>query len=119
MSSLQKQYVKVLLDLLEDSKEVETSIGRLKEVMIKRGHQKLLPAVLKDVERQLSAISNPSTLTVAHESDVDKYQELNKEAEVLVDEKIIGGYILKDKYKLTDNSHRSRLLNWYKSVINN
>ena len=99
--------------------EVEKALKRLREVMARRGHSRLWSSVIKSLNEELKAGSKSSlaVLSVAREDDVKTYQKLAKGAQVRVDPSLIGGYVLTENNRRTDQSYKSRLLNWYRASI--
>lgn len=119
MSSLKQDYQKAFLSLLESGEDVGKTIKRVKVVMEKRGHSGLLLSVLKSTLRELDRTSVAKTprLTVAREKDVKRYAAGHKEAEVIVDPHLVGGYRFEKDNTMIDNSYKTKLLNWYRVAI--
>lgn len=120
MSQIKEQYVKATATLVSEGADLEKTIGGMREVMARRGHLRLLPAVLKSLTTLLERRARDSAprLTLAREADAKLYTELAQGAQIVIDENIIGGYIYKNGNKKTDGSYRTKLLNWYKASIN-
>jgi len=119
MDSIKQQYVTASLDLLKNGSEVEVVIDGLKKVMERRGHTKLFGAVLNLLNTKLAQIDELKTphLTLAKQEDIKNHPDLANKAIVKINSNIIGGYILQEANVYTDQSYKTRLLNWYKSAI--
>lgn len=118
MSSLKQQYVKALIEMSADGSDFAKLTKKLHAVMEKRGHGRLLAAVLRATLRTLSSSAkrNSATLVVAEEKDAKRYHKEYKDAAVVVDKTIIGGYVFIDKSTRIDHSYKTKLLNWYRAV---
>lgn len=121
MSATRKHYVKAFLSLIKEGVGAEKALSRLKEVMNNRGHGRLWPSVVKALLEALTTTpkSSQTILAVAKEADASKYKALAKGAVVKIDPTLIGGYVLIEDSRRTDQSYKSRLLNWYRKAINN
>ncbi|OGG86157.1 hypothetical protein A2392_01700 [Candidatus Kaiserbacteria bacterium RIFOXYB1_FULL_46_14] len=121
MSSTKQDYLKALLPLLKDEKEAAKVLPQLEKVMKKHGHSRLLLPVLRAALRELSGYANAShpRLIIANESDKARFTKKYKDAEVIVDTNIIGGYIYETEGQRLDQSYKTKLLNWYYAAINN
>lgn len=119
MSSLKQDYQKAFLSLLESGEDVDKTIKRVKVVMEKRGHSGLLLSVFKSTLRELDRTSVAKTprLTVAREKDVRRYADGHKEAEVIIDPHLIGGYRFEQNNTMIDQSYKTKLLNWYRVAV--
>ncbi len=124
MGATKKQYVKALLELLETEADTTKVIKHLKEVMIKRGHDRLLVPVLREVTRILAASTrgDEATLTLADKTDEKHYhKEISKligdgQFRTKLDPTIVGGFILDQNNQRLDKSYKSRLISWYRSA---
>ncbi|OGG41817.1 hypothetical protein A2837_01225 [Candidatus Kaiserbacteria bacterium RIFCSPHIGHO2_01_FULL_46_22] len=116
-----QHYLKALLPLLKDEKGASKSLSHLEKVMKKHGHGQLLLPVLRAAVRELSGYANAShpRLILANEKDKARFAKKYKDAEVVIDEHIIGGYIYETEGQRLDHSHKTKLLNWYHATINN
>lgn len=121
MASTKQHYLKALLALLKEEKGATKSLSHLEKVMLKRGHKALMLPVLKATLRELSKRTENSKprLTLARQSDKSKFAKKYKDAEIVLDENIIGGYIYEEAGTRLDNSYKTRLLNWYHNTLNN
>lgn len=122
-----KQYAKALHGGSVDS----GFINGFLELVKARGHVRLLPRILLEFEKleQVSDGDGSVSVTVAREGDLEKLKsdirmrvkELGvAEGDVVteVDEKVVGGFIVKGRDTLIDMSHRSMLIGLYKKLVN-
>lgn len=119
MADLKEQYIMAAGALLFAGSEAEAVAKGLKDTMSRRGHLRLLPKVLDGLAALLARreqMSKPR-LTLARESDAARYAAEAKGALVEVDPSLIGGFIRRDGFTETDNSYKTKLLRWYRSVI--
>ncbi len=119
MSNIKQRYVTASLELLNSGSDFDVVIKGLREVMQKRGHEKLFGAVLNLLETKLAQkeeVLKPQ-LTLAKEGDLKNHSDIADTAVVKINPNIIGGYILQQANTYTDQSYKTRLLNWYKSAI--
>lgn len=103
--NLVQRYAQVL-------KEVDTK--KVLAYMRARGHLSLLPKVVKQLEREPQ---KGDTVVVAHEKDVSKMKRKFSDAHIVVDEKIVGGYIARSGTMVTDASYRHALVTLYHNTI--
>ena len=118
-------YAQALVQMNETNPETfsfENFVGLLKQ----KNHYKMLPAILEQVQKiQAQSESNKSVLVVRDQEsasqlqiELDKYKEdFGTVYEVQVDSNIVGGFILKNKTHMVDQSYRSRLLEMYKKLV--
>jgi len=118
-------YAQTLLHMHKTDPEsfsFENFVGLLKQ----KNHYKMLPAILEQVQKiQTQSDSSKSTLVVKDEASVSDLQaqldgykdEFGTEYEVKVDPNIVGGFVLKNKTSMVDQSYRSRLLEMYKRLV--
>lgn len=119
MSGLKEQYIAAGAELIAEKTDIDKVISGLKKAMARRGHTRLLTSVLKGlaskVERQ-SEMSLPQLIVAT--KDAAKPTSLSaKDVDVKVDSTIVGGYILREGFIRRDNSHKTKLLNWYRRAI--
>ena len=69
-------YIQAIISLLEDGKDFDDVIKKLKSVLEAKGHQKLYRAILEGLNKKLKSIhSNKARISVAQESHVKLLQE--------------------------------------------
>ena len=124
--SLPMRYAKVIASL---AKEGVGADGAHKVVayMKNRGHLSYLPQALRMAETD-TARASLVTVTVAKAEDATRYAEQIAAAlkelgvgdsaySIVVDDKIVGGSLVTGRGRVIDNSHRTRLVSIYQSVI--
>mgnify|MGYP003394378856 FL=1 len=128
---LQIKYAKMLLLAVVDKKPAERDqlFKEFHSYMKERGLEKLLPAVFKKTLELHMQKENQKgvNLVVANEKDVKKYQQSItedlvahfgvKEAEVKIDERVVGGYRLQSFRGQIDCTFRNSLLTLYQNFI--
>lgn len=120
MNSTQKQYLLATKALLKDGATPGSVFSGLKLVLARRGHNKLYPNILRSLLRSLEedrATSAP-VLVVASEGDAkNMLAKTDPAARVVIDESIVGGHIFTKDWKRTDDSHKTKLLTWYRRSL--
>jgi F0F1-type ATP synthase delta subunit len=118
MTDIKEQYVTATVALLAEGQDTAKVFKGLRATMNRRGHGRLLPGVLSSLLAVVSRREQLSVphLTLARESDAKSHQDV-AHSTVIIDPSIIGGYIHRQGFSETDNSHKTRLLNWYKAAI--
>lgn len=120
-------YAEALYQLTQDEKDSSKVVGNLIALLQKKGHMKLLPNILHSFEAKLAVGRDSQTLTFvcAREKDFEKFKnELTdhfehadaKFTDQVIDDSIIGGYILKKDEVVVDASYKKKLLTLYQSA---
>ncbi len=114
-------YAALLIEELQ-SMEAHSAVVKLKKLLKARRHDALLAPVMKRALRILeeSTDSSVPTLKVASLKDAKKHlAEMSKQAEpkVIVDERLIGGYVMMENYIMKDASYRTKLIDWYRRAV--
>ena len=121
------EYAQALLELSKEKSPKEATdnlIALLKE----KGHSSLLPSILEEYLKASERERDSETivLTIAKTKDASKFKaELQEHMEhsdaaftkEVVDETIIGGYILEKGEMVIDASYKKKLLLLYQSAI--
>jgi F0F1-type ATP synthase delta subunit len=117
---MEKAYAQALWDLIQKGEKPSVAVTKIQKYLAEKGRAALMPAVGRAFERlaQREAQKNRSVLVVARKSDEAKARRESggKDAEVTIDESIIGGWQLFDKGVLRDESWKSALVNIYNSA---
>lgn len=104
-------------------------IAQIREVLARRGHQKLLPRILRLAYRMVERDQrrNIPTVTIARISDRGKHDGVIKkichdlaiadEPVLVADGTITGGFILRQRFKRVDRSYKKAMENLYRRVI--
>lgn len=116
MSGLKEQYIAAGAELIAEKTDIDKVISGLKKAMAQRGHSRLLTSVLKGLISKVEGdreMSVPELIIAS--KDAPKIENLStKNANIKIDPTIIGGYIMREGFVRTDNSHKTKLLNWYR-----
>jgi len=127
---LVQDYAKALYLLHYDEMETDALLCKLDVLLIKKGHQRLKPAILRSLIRMFEEKRQRTTpvLTVAKKEHVALFDtsiraaltELRATESPLIeiDEAITGGYVLKSAGLQIDNTYKTKLLNLYRSITN-
>lgn len=128
---MKSQYVKAVMELLGRDATVshtEEVITKLKSVLAARGHERLLPSILRGVAKQLEHAASSAvivTLREASDSEYEKYKELIATSGLQYDEidvtieadpTMIGGFTLTVEDRMIDNSYKNQLLTLYRNI---
>lgn len=117
---MEKEYAQALWDLIQKGEKPKEAVSKIHHALEKRGRAALMPAVGRAFVRlaQREAQKNRSVLVVARKSDEAKARRESgaKDAELSVDESIIGGWQLFDKGTLRDESWKTALLSIYNAT---
>lgn len=112
MSGLKEQYIVAGAELIAEKTAVDKVISGLEKTMKRRGHARLLTSVLKGL---LSKVERDAQMSTPRLIIADKdAPKPNSVTHVKIDPSIVGGYILQEGFTRTDNSHKTKLLNWYR-----
>jgi F0F1-type ATP synthase delta subunit len=122
--SLAHTYAAVLKDA-EGKKLGKPFAEKILSYMKAKGHLSLLPHILRIAER--SGAKDGAVVHIAKHADVAKYKhEIADALKVLAysgdhdtveDSRIVGGYTVRAKGKVIDNSFRSALVSLYRSIV--
>ena len=127
--SLAAGYAHALYDLQKgQGLSSEAAVSKLIKVLKAKGHIKLLPTIVTEFEKILTIGRDEDTLSItcARKEDFKKYQGALKEhlghsdaeyTEEVVDDTIIGGFILKKGETIIDGSYKKKLLLLYQNAI--
>lgn len=117
---MEQAYAQALWELLQKGEKPKEAVTKIQKALELKGRAALMPAVGKAFERlaQREAQKNRSVLVVARKSDETKARRESgaKEAELSIDESIIGGWQLFDKGALRDESWKSALVSIYNNA---
>lgn len=105
------------------STDVETVLPRIRAVLEKHGHGKLLESILRRVVILSQEKEKSVEFKVTKKNDTEHYREELKrygltvpEDVVMVDESLIGGFFYRDGQRLLDRSYKRALINLYKEI---
>ncbi len=119
-------YVTALIESIKAGHQPAEVFQGLKHVLARRGHERLLPRIMRTLEREAYRRTGAgiATLTVASAADADSaiVQALLTEMAVVgkptvvIDETIIGGAKLRSGDTLIDASYKTTLINLYHTL---
>jgi F0F1-type ATP synthase delta subunit len=127
--SLEAGYAHALYELQKgQGLSADAAVSKLMKVLKGKGHVKLLPRIVAEFEKILDMGRNEDTITMtcAKEQDFKKYGEELKEhlgttgsdfTKEVVDDTIIGGFILQKGEIIIDGSYKKKLLLLYQNAI--
>ena len=122
-------YARALYELQETGTgEPSAYATKLLQLLERKGYTKLLPDILREFERITDSARDDATLTLtcARTKDLAKYRDKLKEhfghsgkafTKELIDDTLIGGYVLRNGDTVVDASYKNKLLLLYRSVI--
>lgn len=125
--SMKKAYIKALTDALLASTDVEAVLKSTKELLDKKGHQRLWLAVLQGTVQELEKRQRANLPEVIFANDLkpktDKLTQVltslgaHTEAyKTSVDSSLIGGFIVRYQDRLIDASYKKALIDLYYKV---
>jgi len=113
-------YAKAMFSLSKEGHNKGSIVEGLMSSLKTRGALALLPKVLIAYTNLLAQKSSDKpVISVARSSDTKEAIELSgapKDAEVVVDERLIGGYRLERGGKLVDDTFKAKLLQIYRNA---
>jgi F0F1-type ATP synthase delta subunit len=119
-------YVTAVVESLKAGHKPSEVFTGLKRVLVRRGHERLLPRIVRTLEREAlrRTGAGATTLTVAKAADADTAiaQSLLREMAVVekptvvIDETIIGGAKLRRGDTEIDASYKTTLINLYHTI---
>lgn len=117
---MEKAYAQALLQLIQEGEKPSAAVAKIHKALEKSGRTALMPAVGRAFERlaRREAQKNRSVLVVARKSDEGKARKESgaKDAELSIDESLIGGWQLFDKGEMRDESWKSALMTIYSNA---
>ena len=128
---MKDSYQQAVLALINEGKDPKAVIAGLRDVLAKHGHEPLLRGVLKRVVRVLETGRQDVTkVTVAMEGDAQKHAEAIEKAikevgskdsrtETVIDETLIGGFVVEANAQIVDASYKHKLLHLYQNLTRN
>ncbi len=125
---MKDHYINATIELLRSGDDPATILSGLKKTLATRGHQALYTSILNGVARLLQTKNTQlDTVVVARAQDVAKLKadigaaakelQATSTPEVVVDDTLIGGFILQSGTTRIDQSYKSKLISLYRSLI--
>ena len=123
-----KVYAEAIYRAITSGLEPEKALSGLRQVLTRHGHVSLYASILKDLLISLKKAENDTTATIvlARKEDRENYAKQIEqfvtetkatEAQIVIDESIIGGFIAKTKTTKRDQSYKESLISIYRSVV--
>jgi len=127
---LEEKYAEALSEMTKNrsSDDVSLIFSNFISVLKKNGHYKILPKILKSLEKlRMKEKENDIELVLAaadqeakFRSKINEFQKyLEKDAKVVtkVDGTIVGGFIIRSKSVMIDMSYKKALMNLYNKFV--
>jgi F0F1-type ATP synthase delta subunit len=117
---MEKLYAQALWKVIENGKSPKEAIESLARLLKKQARLALLPKIGKAFQRLADAHkANRPRIFVAHERDAKHALKASgrAEADVCVDETLIGGWRLEAENEVIDRSFKKHLLDIYSTAI--
>ena len=121
MAGIEHSYAQALFALLQKGEKPKAAVTKIHAALEKSGRASLMPSIGRAFERlaQREALKRASVLVVARKQDEGRARRESgaKDAELRIDETIIGGWKLFDKGQMRDESWKSALLSIYNAAV--
>ena len=125
---LAHDYALALAQELEDGKTLPAVLSALDRVLQKKGHEKLRPRILRELEHVYESGTNTqATVTVRTKDDLKRFASaikeagdklgIESEAEPRIDATLVGGFTLSTGARQIDRSYKHALINLYRRII--
>ncbi len=123
-----RDYIQATYETFQKENSVSDVLTNLQIVLKKRGLEKFYPRILRGLIDRInrSEHSNQTTVTLARESDLNKYQheideartslQITGEHTIHIDPSIIGGFVVKGKSEQINASYKKSLLQAYQRL---
>ena len=117
---MEKAYAQALIQSVSRGKPVHEAVASLAALLKAKGRSELMPRILKSVRRmaEREQINRPRVY-VAREQDAKEAFAASgvSEADVVIDESLIGGFRAEDGEVLIDASFKKMLLEMYNRAV--
>ena len=123
-----KAYAHAFIELLNAGTRADEALSGLDAALARKGHGKLKRQILTIVARTLDAKrGDTAELSIAKLGDEKQYKDAIKavcealdvtKPQTVVDETLIGGFVLTTGTKRVDRSYKRTLFNLSRSIIN-
>lgn len=124
---MKEHYIKAVLEIVHEGKDPAVVLAELQKVLARRGHSRLYASILHGVARVLEARGTKgATVVVSDEATYQKFKDAieatlrdfgaKQSPEVIVDETIVGGYIVEAENQQLDKSYKSKLVSLYRNL---
>lgn len=118
-------YAQTLLHMSQDNPNA-FPFDKFTGLLQTKGQYKMLPEILQKYQQLLQQESSDKTTLLVRDSSIisdiqaqlDLYAEqFGTEYTIIEDKNIVGGFILKNKTNMVDQSYRSKLIGLYKKLV--
>lgn len=124
---MKQAYITALTETLINTKDIDGALRETHALLVKKGHVRLWPAVLKGVIQALEKKESDDTprVIVAKESAkesaalkavLEKLSVVHNPQTVEVDSSLIGGFVVQYKGQMVDGSYKRALIDLYRKV---
>jgi F0F1-type ATP synthase delta subunit len=125
---MRERYITAVLALFREHHDVEAVVRGLREILVKRNHERLLPGILRGVLRRLedSASGATAQVVVASEAELTKQKSViaallatlavTDAPNITFDDSLIGGVVVSGNYQRIDTSYKRALASLYTRV---
>lgn len=125
---MKQAYITALVNTLLEGKEVDAVLASTKQLLTKKGHERLWPAVLHGALRELEKRGRADVPQVTLAKEIEEKSVKISEAlkalgveagaayDVSVDDSLIGGFIVRYKDRMIDASYKRALVDLYRKV---
>ena len=125
---MKQSYIIALTEALYSNLDVDSTLKRAEQLMIKKGHARLWPAVLRGVVYEMERRNKIDTPQVTVATKVmDDNESLTKALALLgadissdyivsSDDTLIGGFIVRYRDRMLDLSYRRALTDLYQKI---
>jgi len=110
----------------KDQKDFDVFLNNMLDLISERSHNNMILQIISEYE-QLSERGGTGrvVVVVAKQEDAEKHKTVieshadvfGKEYQVVVDENIVGGYVIRSNSEQIDQSFRTRLLEMYQDLV--
>ncbi len=125
---MKQAYINALADALLSKTEFESALRNTHDLLVKKGHGRLWPAILRGVIREIEKRNFQNTPQVIVSSEDSKHNEAlikalkevgatTSDYDTKVDSTIIGGFVVRYRDLMVDASYKRALTDLYRRII--
>jgi F0F1-type ATP synthase delta subunit len=126
---MKTEYAHAILQMIKEGVSVDTALSGLRAVLEKKGHNKLFVPILREALRIIQSEKDSIQAVVAtarKEDDAVQKQieatlkalgvQENTSIKKVIDDTLIGGFVVTYEYKEYDQSYKKALRSLYESI---
>ena len=116
---MEKNYAHALLEAIHKGMDSKKAVESLKNMLERQGRLELLPRIVHALRRidEREKATRPRVYVADEEHAKKAFAESGvSEADVCVDQTLIGGWRVEDRERLIDNSFKKHLLSIYSNI---